>query len=131
MPHWRAAPEVAAWAAAHAATSAHPWGLLGPRQVASVRPASSRATAAWILLWASIPIVIIGCPFLYQAQRCPPADRALSGQGRSRLLSGHAGGATCGGDKSGPGHQARDCVGQPPARRSLLILTESDCGRTV
>src|SRR5436305_7187533 len=129
MPHRRSVPELAAWAAAHAASSAHPSGLFGPRQVAISRPASSRAAAAWTVLWASTPSVIMGCPFLYQTQRCSPADRALSGQGRSRLLSGHAGGATCGGDQSGSGHAARDCVGQPAARRSILILTESDCAR--
>ncbi len=56
--------------------------------------------------------------------------RLRGGQGslgstRSRLLSGHTGGATRGGDRSGQGHETRGCVGHPPARRSPLIVTEN------
>src|SRR3954453_2142925 len=81
MPHWRSAPALAAWAAAHAASRAHPCGLFGPRHLSSSRPASSRATAACTLLCASTPTVIMGRPFLdlCSLQRRSPVDRALLG----------------------------------------------------
>src|SRR5205085_6507596 len=60
----------------------------------------------------------------------PPPAQLPGGQGSlgspgTRLLSGHAGGAARGDDRSWSGHQATDCVGQFTARRSILIVTES------
>src|SRR5205085_7268878 len=109
---------------------AHPCGLFGPRHRSSSRPASSRATAACTLLCASTPIVIMGRPFLCLSVLVPAPAPLPGGQGSlgspgTRLLSGHAGGAARGDDRSWSGHQATDCVGQFTARRSILIVTES------
>jgi H+/Cl- antiporter ClcA len=55
MPHCRGAPRPTA----HACSAVHPARRLGPRQWLSTCPVSSRATASWIWLGASTPIVTV------------------------------------------------------------------------
>src|SRR4051812_10168378 len=109
MPHWGSAAALAAWAAAPAASAAHPCGLFGPRQVPVSRPAASRATAACTSLCASTPIVIMGRPFLYlcsfRVSAPLPGGQGSLGSPGTRLLSGHAGGAARGDDRSLSGHE--------------------------
>ena len=63
--------------------------------------------------------------FPVSIRRDSVTDRALSGQRGAGSYQVTPAEQRAGGDRSGQGHETRDCVGQPPAQRSPLIVTEN------